>query len=466
MTATRNFERELESWLEAEAPMTAPAGLHDQIIDRAGRSRPRPFWLVALRGETFGGSVGALAWPRTSVTVLVLLGLLAGLLAAVVVGALVADPPTSTVVNGSIAYSVFEDGGRANGQASARHVMNADGTGDRRTGPGSCPTYSSDGRWLAYRSDWISSEVVVEAVDGSFQTVVLAEDDSIHPSSRPYALSPDGSRIAWIKPLTNFSFDLPDGTSEGGLATNELWVTPVSGGPGTRVVAGSMVQSETYWEPVWSPDGSRIAFQSLVAVPSEKGPSIRSGVYVVDADGSDLHAISTRPAAGSWAGLGWSRDGRYLAYLGIPDGEPLPSTSPTDAAYRDPALDIFVVGSDGMGERNVTNSTAFERRPSWSPDGSGLAFEMSDDGERYRLVIAAMDDGAPTEEPRLGPASDSFAWSPDGSQLSSVLANQIRTVDVDLRLPLVTVQRVESGDPAFGWSIETGCAPSWQRLDR
>ena len=465
MTTTRSFDRELEAFLAAEAPMTAPAGLHDDAISRAGHTRQRPAWLVGLRGESYGRRPIVGARPMRAVSLLLAIAVLVVALAAgIAVGALLSEPPRPAGRNGDIAYSVFENGIQTRSQTSSLYVLGLDGE-TRRLGRGACPTYALDGRWLVYRSDWISSEVVVEAADGSSRTVVLTEDDSIHPSRRPYALSPDGSQLAWIKPLADYSFDLPDGTSEGGVATNELWVSPVSGGPAARIVAGSSVPNETYWEPAWSPDGSRLAIQSFQSLPSAQGTRRRTGVYVVDADGSDLHRISTRQASASGAGLAWSPDGRSLAYLGMPDGVALPSAAPDDPGYGDPALDVFVVGADGSNERNVTDSTAFERRPRWSPDGSRLAYETSDDGESYRLAIAATDGAELTVAPRIGPASDGYAWAPDGSRLVSVLGNELRTVDADLQGRLVTVLHVESDDPAFRWGIETECAPVWQRLE-
>jgi hypothetical protein len=52
------FERDLEQWLRAEAPASAPAGLHAAVIDRARTRRQRPGWATSLRMRWFGRGRG------------------------------------------------------------------------------------------------------------------------------------------------------------------------------------------------------------------------------------------------------------------------------------------------------------------------------------------------------------------------------------------------------------------------
>ena len=126
MNPNGTFDRDLERWLEAEAPSTEPVGLHDAVIEQARRSGQRPRWLVAARGGTLGTPVATVGRPALrSVYVLVLLGLIfAVVLVAVAGGALRPDPakvvlpsadasaeasasvPPVTSQNGTIAYSV------------------------------------------------------------------------------------------------------------------------------------------------------------------------------------------------------------------------------------------------------------------------------------------------------------------------------------------------------------------------
>jgi photosystem II stability/assembly factor-like uncharacterized protein len=51
MNPNMQFERDLERWLQAEAPASAPAGLHAAVIDRARTRRQRPGWAVSPLGR-------------------------------------------------------------------------------------------------------------------------------------------------------------------------------------------------------------------------------------------------------------------------------------------------------------------------------------------------------------------------------------------------------------------------------
>jgi WD40 repeat protein len=58
MNANAQFERDLERWLQAEAPATAPAGLHAAVIDRARTRRQRPGWATSGLARWFGRNRG------------------------------------------------------------------------------------------------------------------------------------------------------------------------------------------------------------------------------------------------------------------------------------------------------------------------------------------------------------------------------------------------------------------------
>lgn len=97
----------------------------------------------------------------------------------------------------------------------------------------------------------------------------------------------------------------------------------------------------------------------------------------------------------------WSPDGSLIAFAGsrTPGG--------TDA-------DTYVMAADGSGVRLVGGTFGEDRRPDWSPDGSQVAFDdyvsiwavSVEDGETTRLSPGPI-------ELRHGPAAEA-AWSPDG----------------------------------------------------
>jgi Tol biopolymer transport system component len=100
--------------------------------------------------------------------------------------------------------------------------------------------------------------------------------------------------------------------------------------------------------PVWSPDGSQIAFND--------SDSASGYLSVVNADGTQYRQLYDN--GNSYTPFTWSGKGGELAYVG---------TDPRRDTYM-PA--IFAVRADGGGRRMLVDG-AF---PSWSPDGRMLAF--------------------------------------------------------------------------------------------
>ncbi len=148
-------------------------------------------------------------------------------------------------------------------------------------------------------------------------------------------------------------------------------------------------------DPVWSPDGTRIAF-----VKESEG---HRNIYVMNADGTGQTNLTPGPVTTGQANEGtnptWSPDGSRIAY--------------TNANG-----DIWVMNADGSGKTNLTRTlatVAIETQPAWSPDGSRIAYVrdadiwvMNADGTNQRPLTATT--GALQDEK----APD---WSPDGSQI-------------------------------------------------
>ena len=58
MNPNAQFERDLEQWLQTEAPASAPAGFHAAVMDRARTLRQRPGWATSLPARRFGRGRG------------------------------------------------------------------------------------------------------------------------------------------------------------------------------------------------------------------------------------------------------------------------------------------------------------------------------------------------------------------------------------------------------------------------
>ncbi|MFF5071037.1 NEW3 domain-containing protein [Micromonospora olivasterospora] len=75
--------------------------------------------------------------------------------------------------------------------------------------------------------------------------------------------------------------------------------------------------------------------------------------------------------------------------------------------------DIFVIGTDGTGLRQITDGTGDNRRPSWSPDGSALAFEGRDDAGVPQVLRVPADGGPVTALTARPEGAGEPAWDPD-----------------------------------------------------
>ena len=78
--------------------------------------------------------------------------------------------------------------------------------------------------------------------------------------------------------------------------------------------------------------------------------------------------------------------------------------------------DIYVIGRDGTGEMQLTNTSAIESGPAWSPDGTRLAYTIEGKSDIGLMTADGIVEG-PIVTGLSGDASVP-AWSPDGQRLA------------------------------------------------
>jgi TolB protein len=171
--------------------------------------------------------------------------------------------------------------------------------------------------------------------------------------------------------------------------STELYTMGAHGGNLYRLTSNSVGD----FQPVWSPDGTKIAWVRFPNDTCNCGPA---DVWVMNADGSDRHNLTNDAADISHPT--WSPDGSRLAFT---------------LEYG-----IYVINADGTGEHRISPEGSFDFDPDWSPDGGRIAFVSSGLGT---FDLYAMDpDG--TDRVQLshttGIAEYHPAWSPDGSKIA------------------------------------------------
>jgi Tol biopolymer transport system component len=251
------------------------------------------------------------------------------------------------------------------------------------------------------------------------------------------AWSPDGSKLAFTREYYG------PGYTEGTVLSflgEDIFVMNADGSGLRRL---TFLERDS--EPVWSPDGRRIAFLS--------GNDIDNSIRVMNSDGSAARDVCSPSRCGQGvAELSWSPDGTTLVF-----------------SHRGVLLErgtlsrpsaISLIGADGRGLRNLTNTNcppicSFDAGPAWSPDGKRVAFGhdpfrhnsfesfagpgsnvyvMNADGTNSRKLAHCPEPGC---SQYLAPS-----WSPDGTKILFFTVGEFSGFQ-----PLLTVLRLDGSSP-------------------
>ena len=226
---------------------------------------------------------------------------------------------------------------------------------------------ASDNGVLVWQGIW-EREYQLTWFDREGKTVGTVETPAKISVGMDPQISPDGKRVAVKRnpPNTIWVIDLEKGTS-----------VPITSNFGQM--------------PVWSPDGSRLAFSGVGGLVTKAANGLGDVEIVVPVGATFPHF--------------WSQDGRWIIF------------SRRGVKSR---LDMYAVSMDGERKESLLLSSSFDEQcPALSPDGKWLAYGADDTGSYEIYVQSFSSDGRlGSDRKRISTTGGRMpVWRRDGTEL-------------------------------------------------
>jgi len=215
----------------------------------------------------------------------------------------------------------------------------------------------------------------------------MARPNTVTENASP-VFSPDGTRIAFASNRSNY-FD--------------IWIRDTAGR-----AARQITRLKHDMEPAWSPDGKMLAFASYGNTPN--GPFT---IWVVNVDGSNprqlTHAVPRSDDNDQYPC--WSPDGKYIAF--------------THGSRP------WIMDGNGENAHPLTkDQTSYQYCGQWSPGGDQIAYLNKDGDSQYKIWLINRD-GTGQKILSESLAAHQAKWSRDGRFLYTNSEGTLIKIDVE-----------------------------------
>ena len=349
MNAHRDVDLFLRAHFDATADPSVVDGQIDAVLTATAGTRQQPAWLAVLRSHPMTTTARSLGRPLSPAWALLII--LALLIAITAVGVttgtlrLPAPPP----VNGPIVFGRYV----AALDDTAVVMVRPDGSGERNIvpAPAECPQFSPDGTKLAVAFGIVNIDGTSRRVLGDPFPGISLGCSTWSPDGRQLAAEGFGDADPSVAGIYLRVAD--DGSDPRRLTTN---------GQGGNDVPGD-----------WSPDGRHVAF-----VRGLRGQE-NGTIWIADVETGDVRQVIPNVVG---FGVGWSPDGQWLVA--------------SRALAQGQASQFILVRPDGSDLRTIDlpEMHNWATTPSFSPDGTRLAFIMATGESNNADVYTMMLDGS------------------------------------------------------------------------
>jgi TolB protein len=238
---------------------------------------------------------------------------------------------------------------------------------------------------LTFSSDR-DAERLKGPVNRDVQEIYLADYDGANPrkvtNTRTLNITPTWSPDSQVIAYTSYR-------PSGGMGTfQDIVLSHIN--TGAREMPANGNPQKQNFLPIWSPDGSRIAFTTTRDGNSE--------IYVMNKDGSGLRRMTNHPAID--VSPTWSPSGNQLAWV----------------SDRTGTGRIYIMNADGTGQRVLINEEAY--RPTWSSEPFNEIAYAARTGPGYDIKVYSFQTGESRRITDGIGSNESPAFAPNGRHIA------------------------------------------------